>query len=229
MPQLAEARPVHGLPPAPIRERPGRLRPGPGANRWRRAGSNRRALECHSSALPTELRPRRRSGNPPSNAGAKGGTGPARRKQKTPPPPTRVSGFVVLDAVDDLGHVGFVLAEFRGVLDEAGGVRIATRLPSWLSSTAWTRSRSARMSARSSLAPRAARRSVRSFLSIGARNERKTWMPTRPSVGEGRAGSESNRREHPFRSTGVMVTARWKGGPGNRGRPVSGSSQRCLH
>ncbi len=30
-----------------------------------------------------------------------------------------------------------------------------------------------------------------------------------------------NRRMHPFRSTGVMGTARWEGGPGNRGRPVS--------
>ncbi len=48
-----------------------------------------------------------------------------------------------------------------------------------------------------------------------------SWMPTRLSVGEGRAGWGSNRREHPFRSTGVMVTARWKGGPGNRGKLVA--------
>ncbi len=48
----------------------------------------------------------------------------------------------------------------------------------------------------------------------------KLWMPTRLSVGEGRVEWGSNRCMHPFRSTGVMGTARWKGGPGNRGRPV---------
>ncbi len=47
------------------------------------------------------------------------------------------------------------------------------------------------------------------------------WMPTRPSVGEGRVEWGSNRRMNPFRSTGVVGTARWEGGPGNRGRPVS--------
>ncbi len=49
----------------------------------------------------------------------------------------------------------------------------------------------------------------------------KSWMPTRLSVGEGRVEWGSNRRMHPFRCTGVMGTARWEGGPGNRGRPVS--------
>ncbi len=49
----------------------------------------------------------------------------------------------------------------------------------------------------------------------------KLWMPTRLSVGEGRVEWGSNRRMHPFRSTGVMGTARWNGDPGNRGRPAS--------
>jgi len=46
------------------------------------------------------------------------------------------------------------------------------------------------------------------------------WMPTRLSAGEGRVEWGSNRRMHLFRSTGVMGTARWEGGPGNRGGPV---------
>jgi hypothetical protein len=32
----------------------------------------------------------------------------------------------------------------------------------------------------------------------------------------------SNRQMHPFRSIGVMGMARWKGEPGNLGRPVLG-------
>ena len=32
----------------------------------------------------------------------------------------------------------------------------------------------------------------------------------------------SNRQKHPFWPIGVLGTARWKGGPGNWGRPVSG-------
>ena len=30
---------------------------------WSRSGSNRRPLECHSSALPTELRPHKNNAN----------------------------------------------------------------------------------------------------------------------------------------------------------------------
>ena len=45
-------------------------------------------------------------------------------------------------------------------------------------------------------------------------------MPTRLLFGEGPSGWGSNRRAHPFRSTGVMGTARWNGGAGNRGRSV---------
>ena len=48
----------------------------------------------------------------------------------------------------------------------------------------------------------------------------KTRMPTRLNNGEGRVGRGSNRQTHPFRSAGVMGTARWKGDAGNRGRPV---------
>jgi hypothetical protein len=48
----------------------------------------------------------------------------------------------------------------------------------------------------------------------------KMRTPTRLSNGEGRVGRGSNRRAHPSRSAGVVGTARQKGDPGNRGRPV---------
>ncbi len=38
----------------------------------------------------------------------------------------------------------------------------------------------------------------------------KLWMPTHLSLGEGRVEWGSNRPMHPFRSTGVMGTARWE-------------------
>jgi hypothetical protein len=50
----------------------------------------------------------------------------------------------------------------------------------------------------------------------------KMWTPTRLNYGEGRVGWGSNRCAHPFRSTGVIGTARRKGVSGNRGIPVRG-------
>ena len=50
----------------------------------------------------------------------------------------------------------------------------------------------------------------------------KSWTLTRLRFGEGRVGQGSNRQMHLFRSIGVVGTARWKGEPGNWGRPVSG-------
>jgi hypothetical protein len=50
----------------------------------------------------------------------------------------------------------------------------------------------------------------------------KKWTPTRLNYGEGRVGWGSNRCAHPFRSAGVMGTARQKGVSGNRGIPVRG-------
>src|SRR3712207_9448368 len=48
----------------------------------------------------------------------------------------------------------------------------------------------------------------------------KMWTPTRLRFGEGRVGRGSSRRKHPFRSAGVVGTARWKGDVRQRGRPV---------
>ena len=44
-------------------------------------------------------------------------------------------------------------------------------------------------------------------------------MPTRPEFGEGRVEWGSNRHMHPFRSAGVVGTARTHGGSGNEGDP----------
>ena len=49
----------------------------------------------------------------------------------------------------------------------------------------------------------------------------KSWMPTRPLTGEGRADREET--DHaPVRSAGVLSTACKKGGLGNWGRPGAG-------
>ena len=53
----------------------------------------------------------------------------------------------------------------------------------------------------------------------------KSRMPTLLAYGEGRAGWGSNRQKHPFRSAGVVGTARWKGDAGNRGRPDPGDGR----
>jgi len=47
-------------------------------------------------------------------------------------------------------------------------------------------------------------------------------MPTHPEIGEGRVEWGSNRHVHPFRSAGVVGTARTYGGSRKRGRPVAG-------
>ena len=47
-------------------------------------------------------------------------------------------------------------------------------------------------------------------------------MPTHPEFGEGRVGRGSNRQMHPFRSAGVVGTARTHGGSSNEGRPAEG-------
>ena len=51
-------------------------------------------------------------------------------------------------------------------------------------------------------------------------SKRTMRMPTRPEFGEGRVRRGSNRHVHPFRSAGVVGTARTHGGSGNRGRSV---------
>lgn len=50
-------------------------------------------------------------------------------------------------------------------------------------------------------------------------------MPTRPEFGEGRVGRGSNRHMHPFRSAGVVGTARTHGGSGNE--VVRSSATHC--
>jgi hypothetical protein len=49
----------------------------------------------------------------------------------------------------------------------------------------------------------------------------KSWTPTRLWIGEGRVRRGGNRQMPPSRSTGVLGTARWKGGAGKRGIPVA--------
>ncbi len=44
-------------------------------------------------------------------------------------------------------------------------------------------------------------------------------MPTHPEYGEGRVERGSNRHMHPFRSAGVVGTARVHSGSGNEGDP----------
>ena len=44
-------------------------------------------------------------------------------------------------------------------------------------------------------------------------------MPTHPEFGEGRVEWGSNRHMHPFRSAGVVGTARTHGGSSNEGDP----------
>ena len=76
---------------------------------WSRSGSNRRPPECHSGALPAELRPlRRRRVDREARPGAQEPIGPRRPLARLP---RRV-------ALDHVGHL-LVLAELGGVLDQA--------------------------------------------------------------------------------------------------------------
>jgi hypothetical protein len=50
-------------------------------------------------------------------------------------------------------------------------------------------------------------------------SKRTMRMPTHPEFGEGRVGRGSNRQMHPFRSAGVVGTARTHGGSSNEGDP----------
>ena len=48
------------------------------------------------------------------------------------------------------------------------------------------------------------------------------WTPTLLRLGEGRVERGATDMNHPFRSAGVVGTARKEGDTGNRGRPVAG-------
>ena len=96
------------------KERPGGTALIPRWNWWSQAGSNRRPLECHSSALPTELWPLTEiSAALPSPRATQG-----RPSIPIQGPRSTISRFLVLDVVPHFNHVVLVLAKLGGIFGQ---------------------------------------------------------------------------------------------------------------
>src|SRR4051812_45386384 len=76
---------------------------------WSRTGSNRRPPECHSGALPAELRPLRSASVDREDDLC---------TQAASSPADGLAGLLVDAALDDVRHI-LVLAQLGGVLDQA--------------------------------------------------------------------------------------------------------------